>query len=163
MERDDELSFAIAMRPGVDGVDPANVYKKENAQENDMQLFGILIPGAFLWLGLMATTTHRFERCLPSGIKVADVVSAQLAKPGRTANKITVDQKLAEMKARCKRGRLVDASGKEIRFYRLTGCWGNPPADYQEILARQAEEIEKLKKQYTVIEMTCNPDPSQVY
>jgi hypothetical protein len=35
---------------------------------------------------------------------------------------------------------------------------GNPPADYQEILQRQREELEKLKKQYTVIEMTCNPE-----
>jgi hypothetical protein len=51
---------------------------------------------------------------------------------------------------------LFDAHGREIYFYRLSGCWGNPPADYQEILARQREELSKLRKRYHVIEMTCS-------
>jgi hypothetical protein len=72
--------------------------------------------------------------------------------------KITVEQKLTAMKARCKNGKLVDAQGKEISFFRLEGCWGNPPADYQEILAQQQQQLDKLKQRYTVIEMTCNPD-----
>ena len=64
--------------------------------------------------------------------------------------------KLKQLKARCRKGKLVDAKGKEIRFFRLQGCWGNPPEDYQEILTRQAQELENLRKQYRVIEMTCN-------
>lgn len=101
--------------------------------------------------------------CLTTGIKCADVVSASRVKPGSQAGKVTVEQKLKELKARCKKGKLVDATGKEIRFYRLTGCWGNPPADYQEILKRQNSELESLRKRYRVIEMTCNPSGGQIY
>jgi hypothetical protein len=84
-------------------------------------------------------------RCLPTGIELSDVVSPRL----------TVEAKLIELQARCEDSRLVDGDGKEIRFYRLIGCWGNPPADYREILARQRTELEGLKARYTVIEMTC--------
>jgi len=51
---------------------------------------------------------------------------------------------------------LVDAKGTEIRFYQLIGCWGNPPDDYQEQLARQTKELANLRKRYHVIEMTCD-------
>jgi len=78
-------------------------------------------------------------------------------RPGAGGNQVTVEQKLRELRARCRRGKLVDASGREIYFYRLQGCWGNPPEDYQQILQRQQQEIQRLKKRYTVIEMTCNP------
>jgi len=96
--------------------------------------------------------------CLPDGITADDVVSAAVpATVGRTTpKKVTVRAKLKELKARCRKGKLVDARGKEIRFFRLQGCWGNPPEDYQEILMRQAKELENLRKQYRVIEMTCN-------
>ena len=122
-----------------------------------------LLCAALLGLSLLTSPKHGFQQCLPEDTKLTDVVSASIAKPGNKSKKINVEQTLIAINARCKKGKLVDASGKQIRFYRLTGCWGNPPADYQEILARQAEEIEKLKKQYTVIEMTCNPDAAQVY
>ena len=101
--------------------------------------------------------------CLPKDIKRTDVVSAPVSLPGRSGKKITVEQKLKELKARCRRGKLVDASGKEIYFYHLQGCWGNPPADYQEILGQQARELEKLRRRYRVIEMTCNPEGVQPY
>ncbi|HAF13023.1 MAG TPA: hypothetical protein DHU55_03730 [Blastocatellia bacterium] len=68
---------------------------------------------------------------------------------------ITVEEKLATLKARCRRGKLIDGSGKQIYFYQLTGCWGNPPTDYQEILDKQNTELIRLRKRYTVIEMTC--------
>jgi hypothetical protein len=122
-----------------------------------------LLCAALLGLSLLTPPKHGFKQCLPEDTKLTDVVSASIVKPGATSQRINVEQTLIAIKAKCKKGKLVDASGKEIRFYRLTGCWGNPPADYQEILARQAEDIEKLKKQYTVIEMTCNPDGAQVY
>jgi hypothetical protein len=106
---------------------------------------------------------RRYQECLPEGMKLSDVVSTTFVKPGSRLEpkKTTVEQKLIELKARCKKGKLVDGSGKEIRFYRLVGCWGNPPADYQEILARQKGEIERLKKNYAVVEMTCNPEGVQ--
>ncbi len=98
--------------------------------------------------------------CLPAGIKPTDVVSAEMVSSGKggdVVKKVRVTQRLKEMKARCRKGMLVDAAGREIRFHRLVGCWGNPPVDYQEILERQRKELEELRKQYTVIEMTCNP------
>ena len=102
--------------------------------------------------------------CLPKDIKASDVVSAQLTRPGRSAGaKITVEQKLKELKARCRRGKLVDASGKQIYFYQMQGCWGNPPADYQEILSQQVSELEKLRRRYRVIEMTCNPSGEMIH
>lgn len=102
--------------------------------------------------------------CLPKDIKRTDVVSAPLDRPGRAATgKITVEQKLKELKARCRKGKLVDASGKEIYFYHLQGCWGNPPEGYQEILSQQASELEKLRRRYRVVEMTCNPGGVQPF
>ncbi|MFL6275276.1 MAG: hypothetical protein ACJ74G_08685 [Blastocatellia bacterium] len=102
-----------------------------------------------------------FEHCLPPGIKAGTVVSAQGVQTDAGNNlvkKVMVRDHLTALKAHCRRGKLVDGKGREIAFYRLKGCWGNPPANYQEILTRQNEEIEKLKKRYTVITLTCNPD-----
>jgi len=98
-------------------------------------------------------------QCLPGNVKPTDVVSTRLAQTdGKTlVEKITVEQKLTELKANCKNGKLVDGAGSEIYFYKLTGCWGNPPRNYHEILERQQAELAILRKQYTVIEMTCNP------
>jgi len=70
---------------------------------------------------------------------------------------------LSNLKARCKRGKLVDANGREIYLYRLAGCWGNPPADYRKFFKRQSEELQKLKKHYHVIEMTCQSFREQIY
>ena len=96
-------------------------------------------------------------QCLPEYVKPTDVVSTRLVQTDGGTLKITVEQKLAELKASCKNGKLVDGTGAEIYFYKLTGCWGNPPRNYQEILERQEAELAILRKQYTVIEMTCNP------
>jgi hypothetical protein len=97
--------------------------------------------------------------CLPSGIKLEDIVSTKVAgliRPGKIV-RTTVEQTLGKLNAACKNNKLVGASGKEIYFYHLTGCWGNPPMNYSEILQKQADEITKLNQQYTVVEMTCNP------
>ena len=96
-------------------------------------------------------------QCLPEYVKPTDVVSTRLVQTDGGTLKITVEQKLAELKANCKKGKLVDGAGTEIHFYRLTGCWGNPPRNYQEILERQEAELATLRKHYTVIEITCNP------
>ncbi len=100
--------------------------------------------------------------CLPSDIRLQDVVYARAVKwygGGRppVVEKVTVAGKLKQIGARCLGGKLLDGSGREIRFYRLTGCWGNPPADYRDIMRKQGDAIRKLEEQYTVIKMTCNP------
>ncbi len=116
-------------------------------------------------LSIVSSPEPPGDSCLPSGIKPSDVVSAQAAKPGSERSEvktITVAEKLKELRTRCRKGKLVDAKGREIRFYQLVGCWGNPPEDYQEILARQAKELASLRKRYHVIEMTCNPSGEQI-
>ncbi len=98
--------------------------------------------------------------CLPADVNPADIVSAVLMSKGpagEVVKKVTVQEKLSELNASCRDGKLVDGAGREIYFYRLTGCWGMPPPDHEEILQRQAKELEALRKQYMVIEMTCNP------
>ncbi len=52
--------------------------------------------------------------------------------------------------------KLVDAKGKEIRFYRVQ-CFGAPTAYAMETTRRQRVELEALRKRYTVVEMTCSP------
>ena len=90
--------------------------------------------------------------CLPKDVRADETVSYGFK--GRPA--VTVQNKLVEMKARCRKGRLVDFKGREIRFFHLS-CWGNPPENYQEIRRRETAELSKLKKRYTVIEFGCNP------
>ena len=98
--------------------------------------------------------------CLPTDVGLNDVVNVTniTTKSGETIfKKTTVSQSLKKLKARCGRGKLIDGKGRQIRFYRLKGCWGNPPFNYLEILDQQRSELVELKKKYTVIEMTCNP------
>ncbi len=109
-------------------------------------------------------TNKSFVACLPAGIELEEVVSApQLKSTTVTASKrVTIRETLSRLKAHCKKGKLI-ASGWEIRFYRLVGCWGNPPEDYQERLARQNQELQRLKKKYTVVEIPCAQiDPRQI-
>jgi hypothetical protein len=90
--------------------------------------------------------------CLPEDVRADEVVSYDdKGKP-----LLTVKKKLIELKARCRKGKLVDAKGREIRFFRIS-CWGNPPEDYLEIQKREGEELAELKKHYTVIEFGCDP------
>ena len=102
-------------------------------------------------------------KCLPADVKLNDVVEASIAGYGKGQNKVTVEQKLNELKATCTReSKLIDGNGKQIVFYHLIGCWGNPPGDYRELLEKQRDEINKLKQQFTVIEMTCNPSGANI-
>ena len=98
-----------------------------------------------------SSPSKRFN-CLPKGIRADEVVSYG----PKGVESVTVEKKLLEMKARCRRGKLVDARRREIRFFR-TSCWGNPPPDYLEIRQREDEELVRLKKRYTVIVFGCNP------
>lgn len=125
-----------------------------------------LAPVVIFCASLSAAPSRRTPACLPEGIKSTDIVSARMIRSAEGKDrmeKITVGQKLRTMKARCQKGKLVDAEGKEIYFFRLQGCWGNPPADYQEILQQQQQQLDKLRQRYTVIEMTCNPEGTSPY
>ncbi len=101
-----------------------------------------------------------FSLCLPADRKLDDVVKAEVTNysPGGIfeINKTTIEQKLTEMNASCSNSKLFDSSGKEIVFYDLDGCWGAQPPNEKEIMLKQQEKINKLKEEYTVIEMTCN-------
>lgn len=89
--------------------------------------------------------------CLPKDVQPNQLVAGATArKPG------TLEKKLVSIGARCRKGKLVDAKGRGVRFFRIS-CWGNPPEDYQEIQRRESAELEKLKKRYTVIVFGCNP------
>ena len=129
--------------------------------EEDFMLANLILLGALL-IGMVIAGCKPCA-CLQKDVQPADVVAAPIRKPGRAGRKVTVDDKLKELKARCKHGKLVDSTGREIFFYRMAGCWGNPPADYREILERQNTELAKLRKHYHVIEMTCNPSGEQPY
>jgi len=90
--------------------------------------------------------------CLPKDVRTDEAVSYGMK--GKSI--LTVERKLIEMKARCRRGKLIDAKRREIRFFRPS-CWGNPPPDYLEIRQREDQELSKLRKHYTVIVFACNP------
>jgi hypothetical protein len=70
----------------------------------------------------------------------------------------TLQQRVIELGGHCAGNTLVQWDGKPIFLFYLTGCWGNPPNDYDLILQKQADEITKLKEQYTVLEILCD-DP----
>jgi len=120
------------------------------------QQFGHLSVGQAMPISSRAANIPKI--CLPDGIQLMDVVSADPV-PGKD-NKIktvTVKEKLRQLNVICRNRQLIDQSGRAVRFYRLQGCWGNPPSNYSEILKRQATAIRKLQSNFTVIEMTCNP------
>ena len=116
-----------------------------------------LLSAALLVTISPATSVARnTDSCLPAEIKPADVVSTRTTGNKGKVITVTVSEKLTELKARCRKQKLVDGKGREIRFYQLIGCWGNPPDDYQQQLEHQAKELAKLRKRYRVIEMTCD-------
>ena len=118
----------------------------------------------FLYLSTLAVSSLAQKYpCLQPGVKEDTVVAVLTTNSlnGAEKNKqVTVRQTLTKLKAKCLKGKLVDVKRKEIRFYTLTGCWGNPPEGYLEILANQQKEIADLKKRFKVIEITCNANGS---
>jgi hypothetical protein len=108
-----------------------------------------------------------YSKCLPPGITPETVVSTKdsgfdTVTMTRKVATIDVKETLEKLGGRCVSEKLVDKAGKEIKFYNLQGCWGNPPADYLEILETQTKEIADLKKKFTVIELTCNPSGGMI-
>ncbi|HEU4386984.1 MAG TPA: hypothetical protein VFV34_04240 [Blastocatellia bacterium] len=93
--------------------------------------------------------------CLPEGWKPTDVVSYKSGGKSPARN-VTVEDKLTELKAHCRQGKLLDGKGREIRFFRFS-CFGNPPENYEEIMQKERTELEKLQRVYTVIVPECDP------
>ncbi len=92
------------------------------------------------------------SNCLPDGIAINSIISY-----GQTDGKnLTVEEKLDVIGAHCENGKLVDVDKKEIRFFKPQ-CWGNRPFNYKEIRQQESDELENLRKQYTVIVLECNP------
>jgi len=98
--------------------------------------------------------------CLPAGLTLDTVFSdaPQPLSPKGDRRATTVREKLLQLRARCSGGRIYDSRGREIRFYRMQE-WGNPPADYQEVLERERRELEELEKSYTVVKMYATVVP----
>ena len=97
--------------------------------------------------------THKSRfGCLPKDVRSDDVVSYNRS----TRKNVTVEKTLIQMKAQCRKSKLVDAKRREIRFFRPS-CWGNPPTDYLEIQQRESAELQKLKAKFAVIVFACNP------
>lgn len=123
-------------------------------KKDEPMTFVLLI---FLCSGPFAPSQPRWQACLPQVVKETQLVSSEPGRKNGVVSKLTVKRRLNQLGARCRKGKLVDATRREIRFYRLVGCWGNAPMNYLEILERQRSEIRQLRKHYTVIEIPCNP------
>lgn len=89
-------------------------------------------------------------------MKAGDIVSAERIRDDRLVT-VTVEEKIRQMRGRCFKGRLVDPKGRRIRFYRLH-CFGAPTAYALKTMQQQREDLDALRKRFTVVEMTCNTD-----
>lgn len=114
---------------------------------------------AGLMTGAIASSRAAAQSCLPADVKPAEIVASDADKQDRATKPKTVKDRLTELKARCRKGKLLDSRGKEIYFLRLIGCWGNPPADYEEQLQEQRVRLRELRKKYTVIQIPCVANP----
>ena len=90
--------------------------------------------------------------CLPEGFQLDDKMSAS---PKASMQPLTIKDKLVELKAHCKKGKLIDGKGKEIRFFKFT-CFGNPPDNYQEIVQKESQALADLQKRYKVLIIPCD-------
>lgn len=125
-------------------------------------LFAIIVLCSFS----SAETSDSNWPCLPKDVTPDTLVSGQELESakGKTQEPVTVGEALRRIEAQCRDGKLFDKTGKEIYFFHLIGCWGNPPEDYQERLNLQTQEIQNLRKSYTVLEIPCaQMDPRQIY
>jgi hypothetical protein len=120
-------------------------------------IINLALIASFFSCAAAVRSADRFSRCLPAEISLDSLVIMESSKSDKhpSALKVAVKMRLEQLNARCKRGKLVDGKSRQIYFYTLIGCWGNPPEDYLEQLQHQAEEIQRLKKRYTVIQIPC--------
>jgi hypothetical protein len=119
-----------------------------------------LIIAAAVIICAIASSRAAGQSCLPSDVKPTEIVAPDSDHQDRATKRKTVRDRLKELKARCRKGKLTDSRGKEIYFVRLIGCWGNPPADYEEQIEQQRVQVRELQKKYTVIQIPCVADAS---
>jgi hypothetical protein len=95
--------------------------------------------------------------CLPNNIKADSIVSAVMISNNQI-KRTTVQQTLKAMSARCQNKKLVDRTGQKIAFFQQIGCSGVPPNPQMIKQMEQSRlDLAKLKKNFRVVEMTCNP------
>lgn len=102
----------------------------------------------------------KFEN-LPDGAKLSDEVrEIEKDENGKVISDeiITVEQKLRKIGGKYEDGKLVDADGREIRFYKppIRGASQGFEEDQRQA-KRDAEDLEKLKEKYKVIILYVNP------
>ena len=93
------------------------------------------------------------QNCLPEGTSLTDIVHYGINGQSNT----TVNDELRALKAVClgKKGLLISLkTGRRIYFFHPS-CWGNPPADYLEIVKREQAQLTKMQRVGTVIVFTC--------
>jgi hypothetical protein len=95
-----------------------------------------------------------FDKYLPAGYHLSTVISN--FRDG--GPKTTLGRELGSVGARIVNGRLVAADGRPIFFFQFSS-WGNPPANYLQIIQRERQAYEALKRRGTVIVLykTYNP------
>jgi hypothetical protein len=90
------------------------------------------------------------EKCLPDCLTLESRFAPDWRHEGMRRPTITVRQKLRELRAYCKEGKLYDEAGKELYFYRVRET-GYPIAP-EEVDAEQ-KRYQDLQKRYRVIPM----------
>jgi hypothetical protein len=131
----------------------------QNSIPARLQIHLLVIVCAAVMTCTMASSRAAAQSCLPSDIKPSEIVASDSNKTDRASKPETVRDRLTQLKARCRQGKLTDSRGKQIYFLRLIGCWGNPPADYEEQLEEQRTKLRELQKKYTVIQIPCVANP----
>ena len=131
----------------------------EQIKRSRMLIHRLLIIAAAASICAIASSHAAGQSCLPADVKPTEIVAPDSDHPDRATKRKTVRDRLTELKARCRKGKLVDSRGKEIYFVRLIGCWGNPPEDYEEQLAQERAKVRELQKKYTVIQIPCVANP----
>jgi hypothetical protein len=113
----------------------------QNSTPARQQIHLLVIVCAAVMTCTMASSRAAAQSCLPSDIKPSEIVVSDSNKTDRASKPETVRDRLTQLKARCRQGKLTDSRGKQIYFLRLIGCWGNPPADYEEQIEEQRTKL----------------------
>jgi hypothetical protein len=97
---------------------------------------------------------------LPDGIALKTEVAREVRnRDGKlvSSGQTTVEKRLNELKARYKKGKLVDGAGREIRFFEPL-CRGMSAGVEEDRKAQMEKdsELAALRKKYTVLVLLCS-------
>ena len=125
-----------------------------------MKMFLVLIPAI---IGVMAHSVgaqSKYDRLPGDVTPETAVVNEVRNRRGKVVStgQTTVEKLLNEMKARYRKGVLVDGKGREIRFFEPL-CRGASAGFEQDQKAQKEKDLElaALRKKYTVIRLLCDP------